>query len=284
MKFLSLILFLSLLYYFFTSNPIHSTFNNPLFMSGFSDEEILDYQTKIFKETGVPVTFKQPIKFDERTQKKPPFLFIPGLGASPIDVKLVNFNKSHVYCSSNFDYLASWIKIENLAVPLKRTCFFDYFEPTFSLEKKRILNKPGVFTRPTNYNSINSLECLITGVLCSKSYYLHVLIEYFKSKHGYVPDEDLFAWTFDWRFGPKEFMEGQYYKDLKELIEKIYEKKDRQKIIILGHSVGVTVFSYFLANYVNQEWKDKYIKLFVSMGGPFDGSTYAPGTMVHGLS
>jgi hypothetical protein len=43
----------------------------------------------------------------------------------------------------------------------------------------------------------------------------------------------------------------------------------------MGHSMGANFFQYFLAFFVTQEWKDKYISSLISLGGSFHGVSNA---------
>jgi lysophospholipase-3 len=52
----------------------------------------------------------------------------------------------------------------------------------------------------------------------------------------------------------------------------------------MGHSLGNPVFLYFLNTYVDQAWKDKYIRAFIPVGGPWTGSPKAFRTLLSGDS
>ena len=42
--------------------------------------------------------------------------------------------------------------------------------------------------------------------------------------------------------------------------------------MIIAHSMGNPVTLYFLNNYVTQEWKDKFVRFYVSLNGVWGGS------------
>lgn len=45
----------------------------------------------------------------------------------------------------------------------------------------------------------------------------------------------------------------------------------QEPVYLMGHSMGCHYVLYFL-NHQNQEWKDKYIKGFISLGAPWGGA------------
>ena len=63
----------------------------------------------------------------------------------------------------------------------------------------------------------------------------------------------------------------EYFAALKSLIENTYAMNYNRQVIMMGHSMGSNYALYFL-NHQSQEWKDKYIKSFVSIAGPYGGS------------
>ncbi|MGW8369159.1 MAG: lipase/acyltransferase domain-containing protein, partial [Gammaproteobacteria bacterium] len=53
-------------------------------------------------------------------------------------------------------------------------------------------------------------------------------------------------------------------------------------MFVASHSLGGPVFLYFLNTYVDQAWKDKYIRAFIPIGGPWTGSPKAYRTLLSG--
>lgn len=72
-----------------------------------------------------------------------------------------------------------------------------------------------------------------------------------------------------------------YYSQLKELIEKTYNNAGR-KVVLVVHSMGAPVSLYYLTKYVGQEWKDTYLKAYVSISGVWHGAANAVKAFVSG--
>ena len=61
-----------------------------------------------------------------------------------------------------------------------------------------------------------------------------------------------------------------YYTAFKSLIEEMYEAAN-EKVSIIVHSMGGPVTLYFLNRVVSQDWKDKYIHVFIPLSGAWSG-------------
>jgi lysophospholipase-3 len=73
-----------------------------------------------------------------------------------------------------------------------------------------------------------------------------------------------------------------YYAKLKTLIEKTYNNGGNKRVVLIVHSMGAPVSLYFLNRYVNQEWKDTYLKAYVSISGAWRGAVNAVKAFVSG--
>lgn len=63
---------------------------------------------------------------------------------------------------------------------------------------------------------------------------------------------------------------AEYLTKLRDLVEQMYEEY-QEPVYLLGHSMGCHYVLYFL-NHQPQDWKDKYIKGFISLGAPWGGA------------
>jgi pimeloyl-ACP methyl ester carboxylesterase len=64
---------------------------------------------------------------------------------------------------------------------------------------------------------------------------------------------------------------ASYVRDLIDLIEQTFTKNNNTPVVLLGHSMGNLYILYTL-NQMPQAWKDKYIRSFISLSGPWGGS------------
>ena len=58
-------------------------------------------------------------------------------------------------------------------------------------------------------------------------------------------------------------------------MEKTYANGGNKRVVIVVHSMGAPVTLYFLTEIVDQEWKDKYLKAFVTVSGVWRGAANA---------
>lgn len=64
---------------------------------------------------------------------------------------------------------------------------------------------------------------------------------------------------------------GEFFQNLTRLIENTYYENNNSQVVLLGHSMGNPMLLYFL-NRMDQAWKDKFIKAFVSLAGVWAGA------------
>ena len=111
--------------------------------------------------------------------------------------------------------------------------------------------------------------------------YFDTLIERLESS-GYVPTIDLFGAPYDFRkIMVRTYLES-YFDRLKGLIERSHDVNDRPAVVV-AHSIGCLIIYIFLVEYCDPVWKRKHIDKFVSVGGPYGGSSIALKTLLSGL-
>ena len=74
---------------------------------------------------------------------------------------------------------------------------------------------------------------------------------------------------------------GDYIKALQALIEDTYYTNYNTPVVILGHSMG-NPMSLYLLNHMTQEWKNKFIKSFISLAGVWGGAMKPIRLMISG--
>ena len=64
-----------------------------------------------------------------------------------------------------------------------------------------------------------------------------------------------------------------YFNNLKALAEVMYNTNNGAPVALVVHSMGGPMSLYFLNEVVTQEWKDKYIKVYIPLSGAFGGAS-----------
>eukprot|EP00439_Symbiodinium_sp_Y106_P023965 s826_g2.t3 len=120
--------------------------------------------------------------------------------------------------------------------------------------------------------------------LAAEASYVFAPVVRMLEKLGYKEGVDLIAAPYDWRFAPSvmEKREG-YFQRLLASIETL--DKDGTGVILLAHSMGNKVVSYFLDFAVKQKgqaWVDKHVHLWLAAGAPHLGAPQAVRSTVFG--
>ncbi len=68
------------------------------------------------------------------------------------------------------------------------------------------------------------------------------------------------------------YLDQGYYSSLKKLVEQAYVNSNNSPVTLVAHSMGAPTSLYFLTKYVTQEWKDKYLKAYVTLSGVWRGA------------
>ena len=73
-----------------------------------------------------------------------------------------------------------------------------------------------------------------------------------------------------------------YYNALRALVEEMYDVSN-ESVAIVVHSMGGPMSLYFLNEVVTQEWKDKYIKVYIPLSAAWAGAGTSLDALVAGL-
>ena len=73
----------------------------------------------------------------------------------------------------------------------------------------------------------------------------------------------------------------EFLTKYKALVEETYYMNDNTKVVLLGHSMGNPITLYLL-NHVSEEWKNKFIKSFISLAGVWGGAAKSIRLMITG--
>lgn len=105
--------------------------------------------------------------------------------------------------------------------------------------------------------------------------YFEPFVEYMVSRHGYMLDETLFAFTYDWRHSLA--FEG-LLRDFASFLRKVAHKCGRLPVVV-SHSLGSLLVMTYMR--LMPDWGSTIGKL-VSLSGPFNGSGYSINSVVQG--
>jgi len=59
---------------------------------------------------------------------------------------------------------------------------------------------------------------------------------------------------------------GQYFIDLKKLVEETYDLNDNEPITFIAHSMGAPMLMIFCQQQ-SEAWKEKYVKRIITVAG-----------------
>eukprot|EP01071_Lankesteria_metandrocarpae_P013282 Lankesteria_metandrocarpae@DN696_c0_g1_i2.p1 len=131
-------------------------------------------------------------------------------------------------------------------------------------------DRNGTNFMPQGFPGTKGFEYLdyFNGVGVIGSAYFNKIAQGFRTA-GYVDGESLFGFPYDWRLPFWQMDFGA----LKDLIEHAKAENKNRKVVLLSHSMGSLILSYFLNTQVDKGWKDEHIETFVSVSGAFGGSS-----------
>nr|XP_048726523.1 phospholipase A2 group XV isoform X2 [Caretta caretta] len=162
----------------------------------------------------------------------PPVVLIPGDLGNQLEAKLDKPTVVHYLCSKKTDsYFTLWLNLE-LLLPVIIDCWIDNIRLIYNRTSKITEPPDGVDVKVPGFGQTFSLEFLDP------------------SKRSL--DEN-----------------GDYFVALRKMIELMYEQNGGP-VVLIAHSMGNMYTLYFL-NHQTQDWKDKYIKDYVSLGAPWGG-------------
>ncbi|XP_075433207.1 phosphatidylcholine-sterol acyltransferase [Ascaphus truei] len=198
------------------------------------------------------------------TNNTHPVMLVPGCFGNQLEAKLDKEESVNWMCYlKTDDYFTVWLNL-NMFLPLGVDCWIDNIRVVYNKTTRMASNAPGVDIHVPGFGQTYSVEYLDKSKLAG---YLHTLVQNLVN-NGYVRDETVRAAPYDWRIAPNG--QKEYFQKLKLLIEQMSEEYDKP-VFIIGHSLGNLYLLYFL-NRQPQEWKDKYVKGFISLGAPWGGA------------
>lgn len=209
---------------------------------------------------------------------KTPVIIVPGDGGSRLEAQIHKPSVPHYWCektsSSWFDL---WLSVESL-LPEAIDCWADNIRLAYNSSSQTIGNSPGVEVRTPDFGSTKSVTYLDPSLYHPGEYFADMVDAF--EKIGLEDGVSLRAAPFDFRYAPNSAQE--YFENLKSLIEDTYVKNNKTSVILLSHSLGCPYTHHFLSK-MSQDWKDTYIKVWITLAGAWAGAAklmriYASGT------
>lgn len=198
-----------------------------------------------------------------------PVIFVPGDGGNQIYAKLNKTSRPHYICDKvTKDFFELWLNLE-LISPYVIECLVDNIRLVYNRETKRTENSPGVETLIKDFGQTDSVEYLDSSKYSITTYF-GLIAEGLVKNAGYKRGYNLKGAPYDWRKAPNELYE--FYHNLTTLIEATYYENNGTPVMLIAHSMGNPVLLYWLNNYVNLTWKEKFIRNFVSLAGVWGGA------------
>lgn len=89
---------------------------------------------------------------------------------------------------------------------------------------------------------------------------------------GYTRGENIHGAPYDFRRAANEH--GEYFTQVKGLIEETFERNNQTQVVLVCHSMGSIMMHYFLQQQT-PAWKEKHIRALVSVAGVWGGTARA---------
>lgn len=210
--------------------------------------------------------------------KLTPVVLVPGDGGSQYEALLDKPSVVHRWCTrKTSSWFPLWLNLELLA-PLAFDCFIDNIRLQYDNTTRRTSNQPGVDIRQPGFGNTSTVEWLDSSQMGYTSYFYHI-VEYLTKNLSYVRDQSIRGAPYDFRKAPNEMQD--FLVQLEQLIVDTYENNSQLPVVLLGHSMGNLYIQHMLSN-KSKAWKKKYIKSFVSLGGPWGGAVKSIRLMTSG--
>ena len=212
-----------------------------------------------------------------------PIIIIPGLGASI----LINRKQPYNYYFGNKILNNRWVNLNPFSTKYmerwKKDMYMDVIRNDTT--NKIIGYQYNNDIVPYDMYGINGIQNLVHEFDRLNLPYRYILQEAFHYQYmydlnqhliqfDYTPHKNLIGMPYDFRLMLDPTKRTEYFKKLKYIIEHKYCEYN-QKTFIISHSLGGIIFKWFLSEYVDQQFIDKYIDKIIIVNSPFGGTPNA---------
>ncbi|CAH8869425.1 unnamed protein product [Trichobilharzia szidati] len=209
------------------------------------------------------VGYAQPLlaqNIDQNTNDlKYPVILIPGLGGAQAYCEL-KAQKSTIF--------SVWLNLLYLMLPEKMYNYFALRYDQSTLDAQDTDTCRVVFP---GWGHTSTVEYLQNSGFRFFNYF-GSLVQTLTMDKYFVKNFTIRAAPYDFRRLPYE--NSDFMERLKLLVEETYENGQQRPVVLIGHSMG----SLYTLNFLNKqtkEWKQKYVKSYISVSAPFGGSVKA---------
>ena len=212
---------------------------------------------------------RKSFKKTKQEMTRYPLVLIPGDGGNQLHAKLNKTSAPHYFCQlKSSNYFELWLNLEEIS-PYVIDCFIDNMKLRYDNKTKLTYNSDGVDITTKNFGASDTVEYLDSSRLSVTSYFAQIS-DAFVAKYKYVKGVNIRGAPYDWRKAPNE--NDEFFRNLTKLVEETYYANNNTRVMLIAHSMGNPMTLYWLNNYVNQDWKDKFIRYFVSLSAVWGGA------------
>jgi lysophospholipase-3 len=198
-----------------------------------------------------------------------PVILIPGLAGSVLEEKLNRSSTPSFYCTKTSDWQVVWLSLTAASRP---DCLLDDLHVDYNKTSHRYQNQTGVEIRAYQFGNLSGIAALDPS-LPSVSGTYEKLINGLKDA-GYEEGKDIFGAPYDFRLAADGLEQVGFFGALTSLLESAVDKNDGKPAVIVAHSMGCLVSTYFLAR-KDTDWLKKHIASFIAVSAPFEGAVTA---------
>jgi len=217
----------------------------------------------------------QDVRSNATRKEQFPIILLPGFTGASLEARL-DKRSLFPWCPKDTDgkWEVLWLDEKQFDPPQNALCFVENMK--VNVEDGKLANHQGVHVRPRDFGGVDGM---MYQDLQKKipSFYVH-FVKYME-KHGWEVGKTMFGAPYDWRFATERV--DDYYERVQELIETVHDDTGLP-VSIFAHSMGPAVANGFLAR-MTQEWKAKYIALFLALAPVWSGNIVSVWSAVSGL-
>ena len=200
-----------------------------------------------------------------------PVILVPGDGGSQVLAKLNKTTTVSYLCYQKTDYwFYMWLDPTQI-LPYIINCWVDNMKLLYDNVTRTTRNNEGVHLKIPDFGNTTSVEYLDVGKSSYALYFGNIVDALIDM--GYERKKSIFGAPYDFRKAPNE--QEEWFGWFKKLIMLAYSSNGMKPVVLVSHSMGSPMILYFLTHYVDQIWKDKYIRCQVSLSGVFGGTVRA---------